>query len=81
MQMPSSELLLFGNPEAGTPVMIAAPSIAIDLPLKLLVWENANGKVRISYNNPDYLQAQHDLPPDLVQNLAVAGALAKTAAE
>ena len=81
MQMPPTKLLIFGNPKAGTPIMIAAPSIAIDLPLKLLVWEDGNGKVWISYNDPKYLKARHDLPAHLVQNLAAAGALAETAAE
>jgi uncharacterized protein (DUF302 family) len=81
MQMPPTKLLVFGNPKAGTPLMIAAPSIAIDLPLKLLVWEDANGKVWIAYNDPNYLQARHGLPADLVQALAAAGGLARTAAE
>jgi uncharacterized protein (DUF302 family) len=81
MQMPPTKLLIFGNPKAGTPIMIAAPSIAIDLPLKLLVWEDGNGKVWISYNDPKYLKARHDLPENLVQNLAAAEALAETAAE
>jgi uncharacterized protein (DUF302 family) len=81
MRMPPTKLLIFGNPKAGTPLMIAVPSIAIDLPLKLLVWEDANGKVWISYNSPEYLRARHDLPSDLAQNLAVVGALARTASE
>jgi len=81
MRMRPTKLMIFGSPKAGTPLMIAAPSIAIDLPLKLLVWEDENGKVWISYNSPDYLQARHNLPPDLVQNLGVVAALAKTAAE
>jgi uncharacterized protein (DUF302 family) len=81
MQMPPTKLLIFGNPKAGTPLMIAAPSIAIDLPLKLLVWEDASGKVWISYNDPDYLRTRHHLPADLVRNLAATEALAKTAAE
>jgi uncharacterized protein (DUF302 family) len=61
--------------------MIASPSIAIDLPLKVLVWEDASGKAWISYDSPAYLQARHDLRPDLVQNIAVADALARKAAE
>jgi uncharacterized protein (DUF302 family) len=81
MQMPPTKLLIFGSPKAGTPIMIAAPSIAIDLPLKLLVWEDGNGKVWISYNDPNYLKARHDLPADLVHNLAAAGALAEAAAK
>lgn len=81
MQMRSTKLLIFGNPQAGTPLMIAAPTIAIDLPLKLLVWEDTNGEVWVSYNSAAYLQARHGLPPELVQNIAVTEALARTAAE
>jgi uncharacterized protein (DUF302 family) len=81
MQMRRTKLLIFGNPKAGTPLMVASPSIAIDLPLKILVWEDAGGKVWISYNAPGYLQARHGLPPDLVQNIAVVEALAAKAAE
>src|SRR5437016_144767 len=81
LTMRPSQLLIFGNPKAGTPLMIASPSIAIDLPLKVLVWEGADGKVWISYNAPAYLQARHGLPPELVQNIAVVEALAAKAAE
>jgi uncharacterized protein (DUF302 family) len=81
MQMRPTKLLIFGNPKAGTPLMIASPSIAIDLPLKVMVFEDSDGKVRISYNSPAYLQARHGLPPELIQNIAVAEALAKSAAE
>ena len=81
MQMRPTKLLIFGNPKAGTPLMIASPSIAIDLPLKVLVWEDADGKVWISYNAPAYLQARHGLSPELVQNIAVVEALAAKAAE
>ena len=80
MEMRPTKLLIFGNPKAGTPLMIASPSIAIDLPLKILVWEDGNGKVWISYNSPAYLQARHNLPPHLVQNIAVVEALAAKAA-
>ena len=81
MQMRPTKLLIFGNPKAGTPVMIASPSIAIDLPLKIMVWEDGNGKVWISYNSPAYLQVRHNLPQHLVQNIAVVEALAAKAAE
>ena len=81
MQMRPAKLLIFGNPKAGTPLMIASPSIAIDLPLKVLVWEDADGKVQISYNAPSYLQARHGLAPELVQNIAVVETLAIKAAE
>jgi len=81
LKMPPTKLLVFGSPKAGTPLMLAVPSIAIDLPLKILVWEDAKGKVWVSYNSPEYLAERHDLPQDLVQNIAVAGMLAAKAAE
>jgi len=80
LQMPSTKLLIFGNPKAGTPLMLASPSIAIDLPLKLLVAEDPDGKAWISYNAPAYLQARHDLPNELVAVLAAVEALATKAA-
>ncbi|MGC2637854.1 MAG: DUF302 domain-containing protein [Acidobacteriaceae bacterium] len=79
MAMRNTKLLLFGNPAAGTPVMLAAPSIAIDLPLKILVWEDAQGAVWLSWNSPEYLAQRHGVPEDLVKNIAVAGALAGAA--
>jgi uncharacterized protein (DUF302 family) len=81
LHMRPTKLLIFGNPKAGTPLMIASPSIAIDLPLKVLVWEDANAQVWISFNTPAYLQARHGLPQDLVQNIAVVQTLAAAAAE
>jgi uncharacterized protein (DUF302 family) len=81
MRMPPTKLLIFGNPKAGTPLMLTSPSVAIDLPLKILVWEDSNRKVWVSYNSPAYLQARHALPHDLVQNIAVVEALAAKAAE
>jgi uncharacterized protein (DUF302 family) len=81
MKMPPTKLLIFGNPKAGTPVMLAAPSSAIDLPLKLLVWEDAQGKAWISYNDPKFLEARHQIPDDLVQPLGVVGMLADVAAK
>jgi len=80
LRMPPTKLLIFGNPRAGTPVMIAAPTIAIDLPLKLLVWEDADGKVWISWNSPAYLKDRHSVPAELLQNIAVAEVLASAAA-
>lgn len=79
-KMPPTKLLIFGNPQGGTPVMLAAPSSAIDLPLKILVWEDGSGKVWVSYNNPVYLQGRHRIPAELVKNIAVAAALAEQAA-
>ncbi len=81
MKMRPTKLLIFGSPKAGTPLMIASPSIAIDLPLKVLVREDDEGKVWISYNSPAYLQSRHGLPPDLVGNIAVVDALAIKAGE
>ncbi len=81
MKMPPTKLLIFGNPKAGTPLMLASPSSAIDLPLKILVWEDANGKVWISYNSPAYLQQRHNLPPNLLPNIAVVEALAAAAGQ
>ncbi len=80
MRMPPTKLLIFGNPKAGTPLMLAAPGIAIDLPLKILVAEDANGKVQVSWNSPDWLQARHHFPHDLLPNIAVVEALAAKAA-
>ena len=81
MKMRPTRLLIFGNPRAGTPVMLAAPSSAIDLPLKILVWEDDQGKVWITYNSPSYLQERHNIPPDLLPNIAVIETLAKIAAQ
>lgn len=81
IRMRPTKLLIFGNPKTGTPLMIASPSIAIDLPMKAMIWEDANGKVWISYNAPAYLQARHSLPQELVQNIAAVEALATKAAE
>jgi uncharacterized protein (DUF302 family) len=81
MKMRPTKLLIFGSPKAGTPLMVAAPSIALDLPLKILVWEDAQGKVCLSYNSPDYLQNRHNLPLELLQNIAAVQALAANAAQ
>ena len=81
MKMRPTKLLIFGSPKAGTPLMLAAPSVAIDLPLKILVWEDAQGKVWISYNSPEYLKERHGLPQELLQNIAVVEALATKAGE
>jgi uncharacterized protein (DUF302 family) len=81
MKMPPTKLLIFGSPKAGTPLMLASPSIAIDLPLKILVWEDKQGKVWLSYNSPEYLAERHGLPQDLVQNIAVVATLAAKAGE
>ncbi len=81
IEMPPTKLLIFGNPKAGTPLMLAAPSMAIDLPLKLLIWEDSGGQTWISYNDPLYLQRRHSIPDNLLANIAVIGALAANAAK
>ena len=81
LKMPSTRLLIFGNPKAGTPLMLKAPSAAIDLPLKLLVAEDGAGKVTISYNSAEYLGKRHHLPAEMQAVLAGVAALAKRAAE
>jgi len=80
LEMRPTKLLIFGSPKVGTPAMLAAPSIAIDLPLKILVWEDDQQKVRISYNSPAYLQERHRVPPELLPNIAVVEGLAAQAA-
>jgi uncharacterized protein (DUF302 family) len=75
------KLLGFGNPKAGTPVMLAAPSSAIDLPLKILILEDAQGKAGFTYNSRAYLQERHNIPAELLPNVNVIEALAKNAAE
>jgi uncharacterized protein (DUF302 family) len=81
MKMRPTKLLFFGNPKAGTPVMLASPSAALDLPLKILVAEDAKGRAWISYNAPAYLQARHNLPSNLLANIAVIDTLAANAVE
>jgi uncharacterized protein (DUF302 family) len=81
MKMRPTKLLIFGNPKAGTPLMLAAPSIAIDLPLKILVWEDGDRKVWVSYNSPEYLKERHRLPQEFLQNIAVVETLATKAGE
>jgi uncharacterized protein (DUF302 family) len=81
LKMPPTRLLIFGSPKAGTPLMLAAPSLAIDLPLKALVAEDAQNKVTVSYNDPDYLRERHGFPAELTKNLAGAGALIAKAVE
>ena len=79
MTMPPTKLLIFGNPKAGTPLMLAAPSVAIDLPLKILVWEDAQGRAWLSYNTPAYLQERHGVPQALLPNIAGVEMLARAA--
>jgi uncharacterized protein (DUF302 family) len=81
LTMPPTKLLIFGNPKAGTPLMLAAPTTALDLPLKILVTQSPTGETLITWNDPAYLQQRHNFPIDLAANLAAAANLAKAAAE
>ena len=81
LKMRPTKVLIFGSPKGGTPLMVAAPSLAIDLPLKALVAEDAEGKVSVTYNDPEYLKARHGVPEDLIKNLAGAGAVIGKAVE
>jgi uncharacterized protein (DUF302 family) len=80
MHMPPTKLLIFGNPRAGTPLMLAAPTTAIDLPLKILVAEDSAGLVSVSFTDPAWLQIRHGFPPELIQNIAAVKVLAEQAA-
>jgi uncharacterized protein (DUF302 family) len=78
LTMRPTKLLIFGSPKGGTPLMQAAPTVAIDLPLKALFWEDTDGKVWLTYNDPAYLQQRHNFPADLLPNIAaVSGLFAK----
>lgn len=81
MSMPPTKVLIFGSPKAGTPLMLSAPTIAIDLPLKALIAEDKDGKVSVTYNAPEYLRDRHGVPADLVKNISVAGGLVAKAVE
>src|ERR1700676_5209958 len=81
LKMRPTKLVIFGNPKAGTPLMLASPSSAIDLPLKILVWEDGQGKVWVSYNSPEYLRERHGLAEELMQNIAIIETLATKAGE
>ena len=81
MKMLSTKLLIFGNPKSGTPLMLASPSIALDLPLKILVWQDNQGKVWLSYNSPEYLKERYGFPEDLLPNISAVEGLATKAGE
>jgi len=81
LTMRPTQLIIFGSPKAGTPLMVASPTLAIDLPLKALAWEDEDGKVWLSYNSPDYLQQRHEIPDVLVKSIAGVGALLEKAVE
>ncbi len=75
LKMPPTQVIIFGSPKGGTPLMIASPTLAIDLPLKALIWEDGGGKVWVSYNTADYLKHRHNVPDDLIKNIAGIGPL------
>ncbi|HEY2436716.1 MAG TPA: DUF302 domain-containing protein [Solirubrobacteraceae bacterium] len=79
LHMPPTKLLIFGSPRGGTPLMLAAPSVALDLPLKILVWLDREGKAWVSFNTPEYLRERHGFPAELVPNIAGVSALASAA--
>jgi uncharacterized protein (DUF302 family) len=81
LKMRPTKVIIFGSPKAGTPLMIAAPTLAIDLPLKALIWEDNAGKVWLSYNSAEYLKQRHNIPDDLVRNIAGVAALLQKAVE
>ena len=81
LKMHNTKLLIFGSPKAGTPLMQAAPTLAIDLPLKALVWEDAEGRAWLTYNDPAYLQQRHNSPPELLPNIAGVATLLQKALE
>ena len=81
LKMPPTKLLIFGNPKGGTPLMLASPSVAIDLPLKISIAEDSQGRVWISYNSPEYLKERHDLPQNLLPNIEVVKTLAAAAGD
>jgi len=81
LKMHDTKLLIFGSPKAGTPLMQAAPTLAIDLPLKALIWEDGVGQVWLTYNDPAYLQQRHGFPTELLPNLAGAAGLLQKSVE
>lgn len=81
LKMPFTQVIIFGSPKAGTPLMLAAPTLALDLPLKALVWQDADGIVRVTYNAPEYLAERHGVPKDMIPNIAGAGVLLQKAIE
>jgi len=81
LKMKPTKVLIFGSPKSGTSLMLAAPSLAIDLPLKALVAEDGAGKVSVTFNSPEYLQERHGFPQELIKNLAGTGVVIAKAVE
>jgi uncharacterized protein (DUF302 family) len=80
LTMRPQQLLVFGNPKAGTPLMVAAPQAGLDLPLKALIWEDEAGKTWLAYNAPGYVLTRHGLPESFAQNLSAVIPLLQQAA-
>jgi uncharacterized protein (DUF302 family) len=80
LEMPPTQLLIFGSPRAGTPIMLKSPAAAIDLPLKALAWQDGQGRVWLSYNDPAYLKRRYDLSDDLIQAISGTVGLIEMAA-
>jgi uncharacterized protein (DUF302 family) len=80
LELRPTGLVILGNPNAGTPLIVAAPTAAIDLPPKILAWQDAEGQCWVAYNDPDYVQRRHRFPAELVKNIAALGAIAAAAA-
>jgi uncharacterized protein (DUF302 family) len=81
LKMRPTKVLIVGSPKGGTPLMVAAPTLAIDLPLKALIAEDAAGNVSVTYNDPEYLKERHGVPEELIKNLAGAGVVIGKAVE
>lgn len=80
LEMRATKLVIFGSPKAGTPVMLAAPDSALDLPLKILIAEEISGTTRVSYNSPAYLKARYGLTPEILTNIAAVEKIAAAVA-
>ncbi len=81
LEMRPTKLAIFGSPKAGTPLMVVAPTLAIDLPLKALIWGAEDGKIWVTYNDPKYLERRHGVPENLLPNISGVGALLAKALE
>jgi len=80
LRMQPEQMLIFGNPKAGTPLMVEAPAVGLDLPLKVLAWEGADGKVWVAYNDPQYIVRRYGIEPSLAANLAAVVPIIESAA-
>jgi uncharacterized protein (DUF302 family) len=79
LTLPPTQLLILGNPAGGTPLMVAAPTLALDLPLKVLAWQDESNRCRVSFNAPEYLQQRHGFPAALMANIAGLSKLVEAA--